>query len=339
MTGRASFLTLRRLAFWLTILSIAVIGAGLLSIALGSTWIPPNEVFSALFNGGGLTGTIIQEVRLPRVLLAGIVGAALAVAGVVFQALLRNALADPFLLGISGGAGLGAAIATAIGANFTIGGLSGMPLFAFAGAMCAILLVYLFSRAGGGLNLHAMLLAGVVVNSICASAILGLTVMLSQENLQRMTFWMMGHLSSMEMDRIAHLAIYVLIGMVILFSVARELNQMSLGESQAAFLGTNVELTKILSFVGASLITGGAVAASGIIGFVGLIVPHAMRFIVGPDHRILMPASMLGGAAFLMLADALARTVFAPTELPVGVITALVGGPAFLALLVKRTRG
>ncbi len=323
---------------WIGVLSIGVVFAGILSIGFGSTWVPPIDVLRAFAGADGITGVIVRDVRLPRVLLAAIVGGALATAGVTFQALLRNALAEPFILGISGGAGLGAVLAVAIGGHVTVAGLAGMPIFAFIGALLAIALVYLFARSGGLVNLHTMLLAGVVVNAICSSAIMGLTVTISYDQLQTVIFWLMGHLSTLPLSRVGNLAIYVGIGLVILLSIARDLNQMSLGESQAAILGTNTEWTKRLAFLGASLITGGAVAAAGLVGFVGLIVPHAMRLIVGPDHRLLMPASFLGGAAFLMLADAVARTIIAPTELPVGVITALIGGPAFLVLLLKRTR-
>lgn len=331
-------LTLRR---WTTVLALSLIivaGATLLAVALGSTWIPPRTVLQSLLGDESVSGVIVREVRLPRVLLAGVVGGALAVAGVVFQALLRNSLADPFVLGVSGGAGLGAVIAVALGGQITVAGLAGMPAFAFVGALVAIVVVYLIARSGGTVNLHTMLLAGVVTNAICSSAIMALTVTLSYDQLQTVIFWLMGHLSTMRIAVVGHLALYVLVGFVILLAVGRDLNQMSLGESQAATLGTSVEWTKRLAFLGGSLITGGAVAASGIIGFVGLIVPHGMRLIVGPDHRLLMPASFLGGAAFLMLADAAARTVIAPTELPVGVITALLGGPAFLVLLVGRAR-
>ena len=330
-------ITLRRLLLTILGFAAALFAAAVIAVALGSTWVAPMDVLRGLL-GEGEYVVIVQQVRLPRVLLAGVVGGALAISGVVFQALLRNSLADPFILGISGGAGLGAVIAMSIGGHITVAGLAGMPVFAFAGAMGAIFLVYLFSRAGGGVNLHAMLLAGVVVNSICASAIMALTVTLSHEQLQRVTFWMMGHLSSVDMMFVLRLSGYVGVGMLVLLALSRDLNQMSMGEDQAAILGTNVEVTKLLAFLGASLVTGGAVAASGLIGFVGLMVPHAMRFVVGPDHRILIPSSLLGGAAFLMVADALARTVIAPTELPVGVITALIGGPAFLVLLVRKTR-
>jgi len=331
-------LTLRRWFWSLAALFVALAAAGVLSVALGSTWIPPRDVLAALSGTDGTSGVIVRDVRLPRVLLAGVVGGALAVAGAVFQALLRNALADPFVLGVSGGAGLGAVLAVAMGGQITIAGLAGMPVFAFLGALVAIVLVYAFARTGGVVNLHTMLLAGVVTNAICSSAIMALAVTLSFDQFQAVLFWLMGHLSTTHLATVAHLSLYVLAGMVVLFAVARDLNQMSLGESQAAILGTNVEWTKRLAFLGASLITGGAVAAAGLVGFVGLIVPHAMRLVVGPDHRLLIPGSFLGGAAFLMLADAAARTVIAPTELPVGVITALIGGPAFLVLLVRRSR-
>lgn len=333
-----TFLTSRRLWLWMLALTCVLITASILAVGLGSTFIPPAEVIRALFCGDGIGGVIVREVRLPRVALAAVVGGALAVAGVTFQALLRNALAEPFILGISGGAGLGAVLAVAIGGQVSVAGVAGMPVFAFAGALIAIGLVYAFAQSGGSVNLHTMLLAGVVVNAICSSAIMGLTVTISYDQLQTVIFWLMGHLSTVPLTTVGHLGIYIAIGLVILLAVSRDLNQMSIGESQAAILGTNIEWTKRLAFLGASLITGGAVAAAGLVGFVGLIVPHAMRLIVGPDHRLLMPASFIAGAAFLILADAVARTVIAPTELPVGVITALIGGPAFLVLLVKRTR-
>jgi iron complex transport system permease protein len=333
-----TFLTSHRLWLWIGVLSIGLVGAAILSVGLGSTWVSPTDVVRGLFGGDGVGGIIVREVRLPRVLLAGVVGGALAVAGVTFQALLRNALAEPFILGISGGAGLGAILAVALGGHVTVAGIAGMPIFAFIGAFLAIGMVYSFAQSGGTVNLHTMLLAGVVVNAICSACIMGLTVTISYDQLQTVIFWLMGHLSTLPLASVGHLAIYVGLGLVILLAVSRDLNQMSLGESQAAILGTDVEWTKRLAFLGASLITGGAVAAAGLVGFVGLIVPHAMRLLVGPDHRLLMPASFIGGAAFLMIADAAARTVIAPTELPVGVITALVGGPAFLVLLIRRTR-
>jgi len=331
-------LTVRRWWLWITVLLVAVVFVAVISVGLGSTWVPASDVLAAFGSSRGVNAVIVREVRLPRVLLAGVVGGGLAVAGVVFQALLRNSLADPFVLGISGGAGLGAVIAVSIGGGVSIAGLAGVPLFAFFGALIAIIVVYLFARGGGRVNLHTMLLAGVVTNSVCSSAIMALTITLSYDQLQTVMFWLMGHLSTMPLPLVGKLALYVGIGLVFLMAIGRDLNQMSLGESQAATLGTNVESVKRIAFVGASLVTGASVAAAGLIGFVGLIIPHAVRISTGPDHRLLIPASFLAGAAFLMLADALARTVIAPTELPVGVITALIGGPVFLVLLKQRMK-
>jgi len=309
------------------------------SASIGAVRIPPGAVFRSIFpwfGGGGTHGLIIREVRLPRVILAGLVGASLATSGAVFQALLRNPLADPYILGVSGGGALGAILAMAVGVDFTLWGFSSVPIFSFLGSLCTIFFVYAVGSTGGRMATQTLLLTGVIVNAIFSALIMFITSVVDFNQVQSIVFWLMGNLSTIGYGTLLKLSTYSLIGLVALFSLARDLNALSLGEEQALQLGVDVERTKKLAFVGASLITGAVVSVSGLIGFVGLIVPHAVRLIFGPDHRLLLPASMLCGGMFLMAADTVARTVLSPVELPVGVITAMCGGPFFIWLLKRR---
>jgi len=321
------------------VLAFLSILAALLSIGIGSVHIPPVEVIASLFSGSDpaltheSTIVIIREIRLPRVILAFTSGAVLAVAGASFQSLLRNPLADPFILGVSGGAALGGVLA--ITSGWSYGGHS-IQLFAFAGALFTILFVYFISRVDGRIPKYKMLLAGVVVNAFL-SALIMLILSLARDNaLASALFWLMGDLSGSSWDRILTSLPYLLTGLALLYMLSKEMNLLLLGEEQAMELGANTEKVKLLIFVLASLITGVVVSTSGLIGFVGLIVPHAARLLWGADHRYLLPASLFLGGAFLTLADTAARTVIAPTELPVGVITALAGGPVFVYLMKKR---
>ncbi|MDP6124644.1 MAG: iron ABC transporter permease [Candidatus Latescibacteria bacterium] len=319
----------------------ALVLASIVALAVGSTSVPLSDVVDTFMGDGrGVSDIIVRQIRLPRVALAALVGGSLAAAGVIFQALLRNPLADPYVLGISGGGGLGAVLAVSVGGSISVGTEVLVPIWAFVGSLGAIALVYTIARSSGSVNMHTMLLAGVVTNAICSALIMGLTLTLSFEKFQTVLFWLMGHLSSrLSWGSFLHLGAYVGVGLVMIGAVARDLNLMSLGDRQAAHLGTNVERTKAIAFIGASLITGAAVSAAGLVGFVGLMVPHGVRLLVGPDHRILLPISVVVGAAFLILTDATARWVIAPTELPVGVITALIGGPSFIWMLRQRDRG
>ena len=294
--------------------------------------------FGHLVSGEPLSppGVIFWQVRLPRVCLAGIVGAALSVAGAGFQALLRNPLADPFLLGVSGGGALGAIIAILLGVSAAGFGIWGVPLFAFAGSLGTVLLVFSLARSEGRLPIHSLLLAGVVANAFFSAVIMFVLSLSSPERVQGVIFWMMGSVGSERFSLVLGIGIYVLLAGAVLFGLARDFNLLSLGEEPAGHLGVEVERTKLAAFVAASLAVGAVVSVSGIVGFVGLIVPHLVRLSLGPDHRLLIPAAFLSGALFLIFCDTLARTLVAPAEMPVGVVTALCGGPFFIWLLRRR---
>jgi len=281
-----------------------------------------------------LETTIIFSLRLPRVIFAGIIGASLALVGTVFQALLRNPLADPYVLGISGGSAVGAIIGILIGASALPGGTTAM---AFAGGMAAIVLVFGIAGKEQTLPTQTLLLAGVIVNAFFSALIMFLVSLSSRNELHNVLFWLMGDLSLASRREIllAGIALMAISGFI--YRDAKALNLLVLGEETALQLGINVERTKKRLFFTASLLTAVAVSSSGIIGFVGLLVPHMMRLIFGADHRLLLPVTALFGASFLVAADSVARTITAPTELPVGVITALCGAPFFIYLLRKST--
>lgn len=280
---------------------------------------------------------IFVQVRLPRIILACIVGAALACSGVVFQALLRNPLADPYILGISSGAGLGTIIAVISGFSWTLWGRSPIAVFAFAGAMGTVWLVWFIGRVTGKSHVTGLLLAGVVVNAFFSAVIMFLTSIAKSQQMQTTIFWLMGNMTEEDFRVLWLGAGCVAAGMFALFYISPQLNAISFGEDDARSMGVNTARTRTIAFAVAALITAVAVSLSGLVGFVGLVVPHAVRLVFGPDHRQLLPLSGIVGAIFLVAADTLARIVVAPAQLPVGVVTAIVGGPFFLVLLVKHT--
>ena len=280
-----------------------------------------------------LERTILFSIRLPRALFAGIVGASLSLAGVVFQALLRNPLADPYILGISGGSAVGAMAGIIIGAGALTFGTAG---FAFLGALSTIFLALGIAGKGRVIQSTTLLLAGVIINAFFSALIMFLIAISSNADLHNVMFWLMGDLSMASQSEILASAFFLLFGFIVIYGDGRALNLITTGEETAMQLGVNVEQAKRRLFVTASLVTAVAVSMSGIIGFVGLMIPHMMRMTVGSDHRLLLPAATLFGASFLALADTIARTAMAPTELPVGVITALCGAPYFIFLLRKR---
>ena len=281
---------------------------------------------------------ILWQVRVPRVLLAFMVGGSLAAVGASLQALLRNPLADPYVIGISSGAALGAAVAVLFGIGLSIPGLSVLPFYAFLGALFALLIVYRIAVSYGSFSIHTLLLGGVVLNAIFSALILFLTTLADPYKASGMYAWLMGSLTGPDFPTVLVLAVYLLLGVAVLISQASALNLLTLGEEAARSLGVEVERVKRVLFAAAALLTGSVVAFSGLIGFVGLIVPHAVRLVFGADHRLLLIASGMVGGIFLMLADTVARTLLSPTEIPVGVMTALVGGPVFLYLLVRQRR-
>jgi iron complex transport system permease protein len=310
----------------------------ILSMLMGAASIPWADALRGILlsctpEGGPLTSTerdIIFSIRLPRALFAGVVGASLAVAGAAFQALLRNPLADPYVLGVSGGSAVGAMLGIVAGAaSISVG----VPLAAFAGGLLTILPLVGIARKGSALRSETLLLSGVIVNAFLSAVILFLLSVASRAELRNAMFWLMGDLSVAGIREAAVGALVLAAGFVILYADARHLNLVSMGEETARQLGVELEGFKVRMLLAASLITAAAVSVSGIIGFVGLMVPHAMRIVFGADHRLHLPACALFGASFLAAADTLARTVVAPSELPVGVVTALCGAPYFIYLL------
>ncbi len=272
---------------------------------------------------------IILNIRLPRVWLAIITGMALSVAGVVLQALLRNPLADPYVLGISSGAALGATLAIVSGLISLISPLG------FLGAVITMFLVYNLAKTGYKIPVYALLLAGVIVGAFFFALITLITALMG-EDMHQILFWLMGNLSETNVTLLIIASLMELAGITTVYLFARDLNIISIGEEPAQYLGVDVETVKKILFTLTSLITGAVVAITGLIGFVGLIIPHIMRLVVGPDHRILIIASALAGGIFLTLSDLFARTIISPAEIPVGVITALFGGPFFLFLLKRK---
>jgi len=314
-----------------------------LAVFIGSLFAGPGQVgvrtlLSALLSPGsgsfagdaGAGQTILLSIRIPRLLFAGIVGAALSVSGVVFQALLRNPLADPYILGISGGAAVGAIAGILLGAAAIPFGVPGL---AFVGALTTLLAVFAVAGAGRDLRSHTLLLAGVIVNAFFNAAIMFLLAVSSSGDLHSIMFWLMGDLSLARGRDILSVGAALVVGFSVIGLYARPLNLIVTGEETARTLGVDPATAKRILLVTTSLMTGLAVSVSGTIGFVGLMVPHLMRMALGPDHRLLLPASLFFGAAFLILADTLARTLLAPMELPVGVVTALCGAPYFIYLL------
>lgn len=316
----------------------AVLAASiLLGLLVGGSGLAASDALAALAGGGSDTArAILWELRAPRVALGLLVGGALGVSGAALQALVRNPLADPYLLGLSGGASLGAVVALALG----LASIWAMPLAAFAGALLTIVVVYRLALvAGGGLDGRVLLLAGVVVGAFAGALTSGILAVSESAQVRSAMLWLLGGLGGVGWTGVLALAGYSLPALALIAREARALDLLSLGEEPARYLGADVERTRRRVYLAASLLTAAAVASAGIIGFVGLAVPHAIRMIRGQDHRGLLPAAFLMGGAFLVLADAGARTLFAPLELPVGVVTAVVGVPLFGVLLRRGAPG
>ncbi|MFI8435937.1 FecCD family ABC transporter permease [Streptomyces sp. NPDC079020] len=334
----------RRLRCALVLGALAVVlGAAVLAaLALGSVRIPPGQVLDILTGRAGPSPfrTIVLDVRLPRVLLGVVVGAGLAVVGTVLQALVRNPLADPFLLGVSSGASTGAVLVIVLGVGAGLATTVTIPAAAFAGALASLLLVYTLARGGSGLTTNRLVLAGVAVSYIL-SALTSLILVTSAraDHLQEVLYWTLGGLGAARWDMLALPSAVLVAGTALLLTLARPLDLLLVGEEGATVLGLDTARFRAGVFVLASLLTGALVAYSGAIGFVGLMVPHMARMAVGAGHRALLPVAALGGAVFLVLADLAARTVAAPQDIPVGVLTALTGGPFFLWMLRRRPEG
>jgi iron complex transport system permease protein len=315
--------------------AVLALAACLVGLAVGATPLPLDVLFAALGSPEAPAADIVRNIRLPRVLLALVVGGSLAVTGTALQALVRNPLADPYLLGISGGAGLAAVVAIALG----LGGVWGVPAAAFVGGLGAIALVYrLSSVAGRRLDPHVLVLAGVVVSAFTGALISAVLTLSPAEQLRNAFLWLLGGFSGSSWRTLGVFLVYASLPLLALFAAARPLDLLSLGEEPAQSLGLDAPRARRVVYLATSLLTAASVAVCGVVGFVGLVAPHALRGLLGPSHRRLLPAVFLAGGGFLVLADALARTVVRPIELPVGVVTALVGVPLFAVMLRKALR-
>jgi iron complex transport system permease protein len=328
-------------------LSIGLVVIILLAVSVGSVHIPLSTTFSIILDKlpfihfdrtwQSNISTIVLDIRLPRVILAGLVGAALAVAGATYQGLFRNPLADPYLIGVQQGASLGAVVGFLLPSTWHLAGFTTIPLLAFIGALLATLSVYLLARVGKALPVTTLILAGVALGALLGS-IVSYLIISSGDKIHSIVFWLMGSFSLSQWSYVEVVLPYVAVGTAVIIIFARLLNVMQLDEEQAQQLGVNVESFKLILLAAATLITAASVSFVGTIGFVGIIVPHAVRLIWGADHRYLLPFSVLTGAIFMILTDLISRTILAPTEIPIGVITAVFGAPFFLYLLRKRKK-
>jgi len=324
----------------LATLGIALILIALGSAAIGSVPLSPSAILGALGLGPAaddITRTIVLQVRLPRIALAAVVGIALAASGTVLQGLFRNPMADPYIIGVSAGAALGATAAIVFGFTYSVLGVSGVSLTAFAAALLVTLLVYRLAWFRGEVVVEHLLLAGVAVGAFLA-AIISALQLLGGESLQQVIFWLMGGFAGRTWPHVLLTMPYVVAGYLIAWALARDLNLLVLGDETAQSLGAQPGRVRGALIAAAALMASAAVAASGLIGFVGLIVPHLMRLVVGPDHRRLLPAAALAGGSTMLIADAVARSAAAPGEIPVGIVTAVLGAPFFLYLLRTQRR-
>jgi iron complex transport system permease protein len=300
----------------------------------GATALGPRGAMSSLMPDDPIEVRILSEVRLPRVTLGFLAGAALAVAGMAFQALFRNALATPYTLGVSAGASLGAAIYVHLGIAISVGGMPGYAFAALAGALVAIALICAVARATYGFSSSTLLLAGVAISFLFTSVIMAIQYAGDVTTSFRIGRWLLGGLEVVGFLPVVHVLPFAVAGVTILLAVSRDLDLLVVGEESAAARGVSVTTLKKLVFAASSLMVGGVVATCGPIGFVGLVVPHVGRLVLGPGHRNLGPFSAVAGGTFLVACDAVGRTIVAPVEIPVGIITALIGGPFFLGMLV-----
>lgn len=327
-------------------LAAALLAAFLLAVAVGAVWVSPLTTLRLVaWKLGAIdrpddvarsAEVIVFQLRLPRVLLAGVVGAALAASGTVFQGLFRNALADPAIIGVSSGAALGAVLVIVTVGAGSLGALA-VPLAAFIGATATAFVVYRLARVGPAVHVATLLLAGIAIAAVISS-LMSLVMSYSGEEIRDIYAWLLGGLVAEGWRSIAIVVPVVVVGVAGAGLVAHELNLVALGEERAAQLGVEVDRLKRRAIAIGALLAAAAVSVAGVIGFVGLMTPHLLRLVIGADHRRLLPASLLGGATLLILADLMARTVVAPSELPVGVVTALLGGPFFLFLLRREGR-
>lgn len=325
-----------RWIIWVAVLAGLLLIISIFSLFIGSSDIPFKKVISSILEGRGTTEySILFDIRLPRIILGFAIGGALSLAGVILQGMFRNPLVEPYTLGISGGAALGVCLNIVFRLNKTLGILT-LPLCGFLGAILVGILVYSLSIRKGILKIHGLLLTGVMISFISSSLIMLIMAVSRTEDLHGIVFWIMGSLDEPNWILIKLALGVSIFGLVAAYIFCLDLNAFSLGQEEALHLGVNIEKTKRLLFIIASLLTGFSVSVAGIIGFVGLVVPHFVRMFIGGDHRILLISSFLCGASFLIFCDTLARTIISPLELPVGVITGILGGSLFVYALTKK---
>ncbi len=313
------------------ILVFLLLGVALFSLLIGSVTISPTRLFSPDLRG-------ILFLRITRIVLALVAGAALAVTGAILQGLLKNPLADPYILGISSGSGLGAVVAILFGLNLSFLGSLSLPLFAFIAGLATIFLVYLLSKKGARVGTEDLLLSGVIITAMLSGIIMFIVSATEQEGLHSALWWLLGNTQIYDLKLLAVVTVISLLGIIVSTLLARNLNIISLGEEEAITMGLDVEKVKLIFFVISSIMTAAIVSVCGMIGFVGLIIPHIARRFIGPDHRRLIPASALCGGIYLILCDILARRVTQPIELPIGVVTAICGAPFFIFFLRRSRR-
>jgi len=318
------------------LLSLVLIVVSIIAISAGSSGVNFEETLAILAGKNrpnNATATIIWQIRLPRVILAAFVGGTLALGGLVFQALLRNPLAEPYILGISGGSAIGAILAMLIGLSY----FPGVTIFSFTGSLLVLAFVTILAGTTQGntmLSRDSLLLGGVMMNAFCAAVIMFLISMTRSFQVQHILYWLMGDLATLQKEQMPILLL-VLPCFVVIFILARPMNLLLLGRETAAAMGINVKNIVLLLLIITSLMVSIIVSLSGLVGFVGLVIPHIFRLLLGPDHRLLVPSCLLGGATYLILCDLLARVLPSSGELPVGIITALIGAPLFIVLLLR----
>jgi iron complex transport system permease protein len=330
-------LLLKRLSVISLSLLLVLLVAMFLGISMGSTTSGIKLVFQSLFKAkesDPMLGTIIWQIRFPRVLLATLVGAALSLGGLVFQALLRNPLAEPYILGISGGSAIGAIIGILIGLTR----FPGVSLMAFAGSIAILLLILVMASGQTILKKDVLLLSGVMVNAFCAAIIMFLVSMTQDSRLHNIIFWLMGDLSMVDIGHVGILAAILCPCFILIFWFSNSMNLLLMGKEMAQTMGVNIKAVTVILLVATSLMVSATVSYCGLVGFVGLVVPHLLRLLFGPDHRVLVPACILGGGAYLVFCDVLARVLPQQGEMPAGVITAMIGAPLFIFLLKKTRR-
>jgi len=347
---------LRRVSHWklyLLILLIAFCVVFVLALNLGYAPIPFRDILiilskqvpllENLVDSSGITQTaevIITQIRLPRVICGALVGAALAAAGVTYQGIFRNPMADPYVIGASTGASVGSALVLVLGVGISVLGVNTLQIFAFVGSLATVLLVYGISRVGSRVPVTTLLLTGIAISLFQNAIVTYMKTIASDRILHGLTFWLIGSLAPTEnWDKAWAILPFILLGTAVAYMYARDLNILALGEDQAQHLGVEIEKVKRILLVSGALMTAAAVSISGLIGFVGLIIPHLTRVLIGPDHRVLLPTSAIVGASFLMICDALSRVIMGSGEAPVGVITALSGAPFFIYLLRRKKKG